>query len=284
MFLNYEEIVSREDLIGSPISTQFSNASYNLTVKYIIDMDGKKVEGHYRLKPQGMVYVVFNERIKMPPDLMAFAHVKTTLTKRGIMATNIGIIDPNYEGLISTLLINFGRVEFPLTQNDAALRITFAEIKPPSEPLPVNGSGLKEDTYVENIKKDIVNLDEKFLNLNKIETDVIWNLLNKFFKMGAVFGLLSLAVAATFNVINYVDKDKEKAIKKYELDIQLLEEKNKLTSEKLFNAETELKKKDTLLQKQIINFEKQLKEFKANTDKRFKELANKRPPKPTPNN
>ncbi len=41
--------------------------------------------------------------------MIGFAHVKTSLTKRGILATHTGIIDPMYDGYMSTLLINYGK-------------------------------------------------------------------------------------------------------------------------------------------------------------------------------
>lgn len=55
MILNHEEIKSR-NLIELAKDAEFSNASYNLTVNYIIDMNGKNIDDdNYKLKPQGMV-------------------------------------------------------------------------------------------------------------------------------------------------------------------------------------------------------------------------------------
>jgi deoxycytidine triphosphate deaminase len=107
MVLNHEEI-KQKGIIDSPVEKEFGDGSYNLTVEKVVDMNNV-VGDSFTLKPQGMAYVVFKEKLNVPPDVIGFTHVKTTLTKLRIMATNIGIIDPNYNGYISTLLINFGK-------------------------------------------------------------------------------------------------------------------------------------------------------------------------------
>lgn len=280
MFLNHEEIKSK-GLISLAENAAFSNAGYNLKVNYIVDMDGKNIDDdHYKLKPQGMVYVVFKEVIRMPANLVAFAHVKTSLTKRGVMATNIGIIDPTYKGLISTLLINFGKSDFIILKDDPGLRITFAKIKKPSKVLELQANDIGEDPYIKVVQKDIANLDEKFLNLNKIEHDVKKAVYENLFKIGAIFGALALFASSYFQSKNSSEKDLERAIRKYEIGLETQDVKNRLLLEKISRYELSLAQKDSLIEARLSHNTALLHEKDSimrsklsTTDRRLEKLA-----------
>ena len=62
------------------------------------------------MPPQGIVQVVSSERVKVPSTITGLATVKTSLCNEGLLALNIGIIDPGYEGAISSFLLNFSSV------------------------------------------------------------------------------------------------------------------------------------------------------------------------------
>lgn len=245
MILNYEEIISRQ-IIVEPNNDEFGDGSYNLTVEKVIDMYNE-VHESFTLKPQGMIYVVFKEKLNVPNDVIGFAHVKTTLTKLGIMATNIGIIDPNYTGYISTLLINFGKCEHYISKGDAALRVTFADVKTPSITKKVKNNSLTQGAYLRMVQKNISFLDDKFLNL----TSVKWEVTNHIFKillgLAIFFTAGNFMLSAYFNHKGSAEKELDSAIKKYELGISTLSENNKLIQEQLKSDEIQLKAmKDSL--------------------------------------
>jgi deoxycytidine triphosphate deaminase len=275
MFLNYQEIIAKGLISFSSVS-EFSNASYNLTVKEIIDMNGKKTEeDNYRLVPQGMVYVVFKEVIQMPEDIIGFAHVKTSLTKRGIMATNIGIIDPTYTGLISTLLINFGKSDFIILKEDPGLRISFAKINKPSKILEVKGNNQGEDQYIKAVQRDIANLDEKFLNLNEIENKVTKSVFTNIAKYGMIFAGFALAFTIWFQTKNSSEKDLDRSIKKYQIALETQEETTKLLLQKIRNYEIQLEEKDSILQYRVFNNEKRLQKNDSLVQKKLADNASK---------
>jgi dUTPase len=83
------------------------------------------------LAPQGIAAVVSREVVKLPPDICAYVSVKTSLCREGILAINIGVIDPGWEGPISSLLLNFGKDSYQLRSNQAFLRLTFHTITAP---------------------------------------------------------------------------------------------------------------------------------------------------------
>ena len=133
MLLNRDQIQAM-GLVQNPTAKSYRPASYDLQVGKIIDKSGKVVDS-IEIPPQGMVRVISRERVKLPVDVIGNATVRTGLCDDGILAINIGIIDPGYEGLISSTLINFGRTEFPIKDGEVFLRLTFHQITPCKNPV-----------------------------------------------------------------------------------------------------------------------------------------------------
>jgi deoxycytidine triphosphate deaminase len=162
MLLSDQEIKNRR-LVENRIEAHFRAASYDLSVGTIISVEGKEEEGEYWLKPQGIVEIISRERVKLPKDVVGYVMVKTSLCNQGILALNIGIVDPGYEGFLSTTLLNFGKNKFLLRINDVFLRLTFLDcyISPRSNrPSPV---GYRD--YVRGKREKMENFPETFLNL-----------------------------------------------------------------------------------------------------------------------
>lgn len=109
---------------GNPIS---QSTSFDLTVGAIIDHNGKKVEGPFILKPGNMVQVCTAEVFDLPSDVTGHVTYKTTQTQKGIWALTVGIVDPGWDGPISTTLLNFSRVDYPISEGDAFLRVSLFE-------------------------------------------------------------------------------------------------------------------------------------------------------------
>src|ERR1700733_1213936 len=127
MLLNKQEIQAG-GIILNAASNRYRHASYDLEIGQIIDIDGHVVD-ELVLEPQGMVRVISREKVKLPGNISGCAHVKTGLTDQGILATNVGIIDPDYKGYLSSTLINVGRNRFPLRNGDVFLRLVFHYLK-----------------------------------------------------------------------------------------------------------------------------------------------------------
>jgi deoxycytidine triphosphate deaminase len=102
-------------------------SSVDLTIGDIIDHKGKKVEGPFILEPGCMVQVCSAEVFMLPPTVTGHVTYKTTQTQRGIWALTVGIVDPGWDGPISTTLLNFSRQSYAITQGDAFLRASFFE-------------------------------------------------------------------------------------------------------------------------------------------------------------
>jgi len=251
MVLNHEQVIDF-NLIEDYDSKEFSNGSYNLRVCEIIDMDNNQHKT-FTLKPQGMVYVIFKEKITLPNNIIGFAHVKTSLTKRGIMATNIGVIDPKYIGYISTLLINFGKTDYLVLQNESALKLTFSKFKKPKNDHKLSNNDKPHQDYIIETQKNILNLDEKFLNLNNVEKSVEKRVIETVFtrirNVVGVFTFGSFLVATIFQLKSCNEKKNEVYISNYEAELKTVTETNRLLLEKLQKVDYNFKSfKDSLNQ------------------------------------
>jgi deoxycytidine triphosphate deaminase len=167
MILNSEEIKNL-NIIESFDETKSGNASYDLSVEKIITMDDKECDSdsHYKMESQEMVWVICKEKITMPKDVIGFVHIKTGLTREGILSMNTGIIDPGYKGKISTLLINFGKAKKTISKNNIVLRVAFAKVNEHNNfktPIVID-----DDTYLATIRKSADNFAKTFLNMDAV--------------------------------------------------------------------------------------------------------------------
>ena len=170
--INREEI-EQLGLLQNTQDNNFSAVSYDLTAKEIITLDNK-IEAEYSLPPQGMVVVVTQEEFNLHNrPIVGFTTVKNSLSRKGIMAVNIGLVDPGYVGPISSILINFGKSSFPIKTGDAFLRMTFHRFAPLDEikyPNSIKNFSISHRDYVESRRNESNNyLDPTFLYLKEIQ-------------------------------------------------------------------------------------------------------------------
>src|SRR6267143_781828 len=96
------------NVVTNRADSSFRAASYDVRVGKFIAPRGATVES-YALPAQGIIDVISCERVCIPHDLAGFAMVKTSLCNEGILALNIGVLDPGWDGPISSFLVNFGK-------------------------------------------------------------------------------------------------------------------------------------------------------------------------------
>ena len=105
-------------------------SSFDLTIGAIFDHEGKKVDGPFIIEPGHMVQVVSSEVFSLSDRVTGHATYKTTLTKKGIWALTVGIVDSGWDGPVATTLLNFSRVDHAITEGDAFLRVSLFEHDP----------------------------------------------------------------------------------------------------------------------------------------------------------
>jgi deoxycytidine triphosphate deaminase len=117
---------------GGP--SNLKNSTYDLTVGEIVPIGKRAVKERQRnptlsyfLDPREMVWVLSKEEFNIPATVTGLATLRTTFTKQGILALNVGIIDPFFHGPISTALINFSDQPRRIDVGDKFFRVAFFE-------------------------------------------------------------------------------------------------------------------------------------------------------------
>lgn len=95
--------------------------SLDLKVDFVIR--GKEKYETITLKPQQMVTVILDGKVKIPNNCFGIAYPKTSLCQKGIHILNTGIIDPGYNGYLSTVAINYSKENREIRKGDVYLRL-----------------------------------------------------------------------------------------------------------------------------------------------------------------
>ncbi len=173
MLLSKEEIESF-NLLTNTNSNNFNSVSYDLSAKEIITLENQIVN-EYILPPQGMVYLVSKEEFNLENQpVVGFTTVKNSLSRLGIMAVNIGLVDPGYVGPISSILINFGKRPIPLKEGDTFLRMTFHKFNHETNiSKSINNTRHIRKDYIKRRQDEANNyLGAKFLYLEDIQKNL----------------------------------------------------------------------------------------------------------------
>jgi deoxycytidine triphosphate deaminase len=170
VLLNREQIET-DGIVIDPKTANFRSASYDVSVGSVIGPDGRSADS-LLLPSQQMVMVISAERLLLPNNVAGYAMPKTRLSNKGVLALSTGIIDPGYEGRVSSILINFGKDPFFLDQGEAFLRVTFHRTAQLRSGSFVEPPGYSEDSYQRDRRDIAVTLPETFLNIPQIESTV----------------------------------------------------------------------------------------------------------------
>lgn len=161
--LTGEEIKSRGFVVNATESG-YRASSYDVRIECLINSQGATVES-YALPTRGIVLAVSRERIMLPGDITGLAMVKTGLCNDGVLALNIGVIDPGWEGKVSSFLVNFSNNERLLTAGDTFLRLTFQQLSSRVS----GGTAVPDDVYVSDRRHQVVGrFAPTFLNLSEV--------------------------------------------------------------------------------------------------------------------
>ncbi len=79
------------------------------------------------IKPQEMFIVVLKGNVRLPANCYGVSYPKTTLCQQGVHILNSGLIDPEYDGYLSTVAINFSSTSIELRQEDVCMRLMIFE-------------------------------------------------------------------------------------------------------------------------------------------------------------
>src|SRR3954467_11599734 len=98
-------------------------STFDLTVGNIYNKKGEPIIGPFTLKPGHMVQVVSAQIFNLPNTVTGHVTYKTGLTRKGIWALTVGIVDPGWNGPIATTLLNFSKEKHTISPGDSFLRV-----------------------------------------------------------------------------------------------------------------------------------------------------------------
>jgi dUTPase len=162
--LSGEEIKSLKLVENSSDENLYRASTYDLSVGEIIPAGSVSGGPEYRLPSGGTVRVVSKELLKLPDDITGHALLKNELCRKGVLAINIGVIDPGFEGPLSSILINFGREDFVVKQGAPFMRISFHRC--PISPKAAKSEKYNREKYISNVRDEVAAyMAPTFLNM-----------------------------------------------------------------------------------------------------------------------
>ncbi|MFT0861250.1 dCTP deaminase domain-containing protein [Ancylobacter sp. G4_0304] len=199
MVLTSAEIAQKE-IVGNSVANGQRATTYDATVGCIIK-DGCEISGNsHTLAPRGIVWVVSAETFKLPADVTGLATLRTTWTHDGILALNVGIVDPGWDGPLAAALVNFSNTNFVIKKGDNFLRLLF------------HGHDQCYPKIIkktpDDYKKDIINksrmFSDSFLSMDRLVSEVTEKVFSvpKFVIYLTLTGL-ALAAASIFAPMAY---------------------------------------------------------------------------------
>lgn len=143
--------------------------SYDTYIGEIITKEGIYRGDTYTLEPRGIVWLVSAEDYNVPDDITGITTLRTTWTKQGILTLTVGIIDPNYEGPVSTALVNFSGSPFKIRRTEAFFRTVFFEHERISEKSYI----VSRQKYIDDLIKETSKFSESFLTIDTLAPELV---------------------------------------------------------------------------------------------------------------
>jgi deoxycytidine triphosphate deaminase len=207
------EEIQAQGLVVDADQDFYRASTYDLTVGEIIPAGSTarpSLENEdFILPPGGTVRVVSRESVRLPNNITGHVLLKNELCRSGVLAINIGVIDPCFDGPISSTLINFGRADFPIPRGQPFLRVSFLRCPPSAKAATVKWT---RQNYLKSVKQEVLAFGaETFLNVEdtaKKTAERAFGNFKEWLIVSIPVGALLLAVVTIFIPlgVSYTDK------------------------------------------------------------------------------
>jgi hypothetical protein len=139
------------------------------------------------------VIVVLDGTVKIPFDCFAITYPKTSLTQKGIHVLNTGIVDPGYDGCLSTIIINYSKNEVELRRKeDVCFRLMLYKNETPY--LNWGACTVERFDYIQSRIADSKKYPDTFLDIRKQQDGIIKKVTAEVTKSVATTTILIIAV------------------------------------------------------------------------------------------
>jgi deoxycytidine triphosphate deaminase len=184
------EIKSQSLVVGAQ-STGERDSTYDATVGEIVERGKIISEPTFTLQPRHIVWIVSKESFRLPDSVTGLATLRTTWTHSGVLALNIGVVDPGWQGPLAAAIVNFSNEDFHITKGDTFLRLLFLEHKGTSAPSKMRTA----PDYLRDIVDRSKHFSTTFLNMGALVDEVAKEI---FTLPKLVVGLTILGTLLTF--------------------------------------------------------------------------------------
>lgn len=125
----------------------------------------------YTLKPGGLVWVISEEVFDITDyRVTALVTLRSTFTKLGMLALDVGLVDANYHGPIGSIVMNFSKNDIHLTKGDQFFRVVFFEHGEVEEEYRYPPKHHDHNTYIrERVKSLTSNFAATFMQIDQTE-------------------------------------------------------------------------------------------------------------------
>jgi hypothetical protein len=189
MFLNREEIAAARIVTGA-VPTSCRPTTYDATIGDIIFRGEVWGKDTFVLPKRGIVWVVSAEEFSFSDTKTGLATLKTTWTHKGVLALNVGVVDPGWKGPLATAMVNLGSEPVPLRKGDAFFRVMVFQHKETAPDTKIK----PRDVYLREIQDKSTNFAPTFLDTESLVEDVAEQVF-KFPKIGVIVGWAGLGIA-----------------------------------------------------------------------------------------
>jgi deoxycytidine triphosphate deaminase len=189
-------------------------ATYDLSVGEIILANPNplsiSVESGYALPPGGTVRVVSRESLQLPRNITGHVLLRNGLCRTGVLAINIGVVDPGYSGPLSSTLINFGRADFIVRRGLPFLRVSFHRC--PESPKADDSKKWDQEKYLDHAKEEVLAYSAAtFLNIEETAAKAADTAFGSFKQALLIWATLAAVVLTLITILapigaSYVDR------------------------------------------------------------------------------
>lgn len=193
-----KDILSR-GLLKCADERHLKNSTYDLTIGDIFAVGPANVkrrrrygpETRYFIGPREMVFVLSKEHFALPSNVTGVATLRTTFTKDGLLALNVGIVDPLFSGPISTALLNFSDRPVEIHVGQKFFRVLFLEHDDVAGFRPETDESVEHDAYVRELeKKAYTEFPKTYLNVPSSDDEFYYRNFWKMLYTGLTYGWL----------------------------------------------------------------------------------------------
>lgn len=209
MILTAVEIAS-DNLVRNGVGSNRST-TYDATVGLIVRSGRALKANTFTLPPRGIVWVISKERFHLPNTVTGLATLRTTWTHQGVLALNVGIIDPGWEGPLATALVNLSNSDFDISVGDPFFRVVFNRHAATSTPV----IHRTDDEYRQDILGHSRVYGKTFLAMDTLVSEVSDKVLGlprfvyRFTAAAIAIALIAIFVPISYSV--WIDHDQDRA-------------------------------------------------------------------------